>query len=184
MNNLQSSRGAISKSAPAVCLIALLAPIAGAQIPGAAPAHARAVLTSSGRATLDVNRLAPSGPAPSDLLREIDDPALGRRWMLYRDPRHPERPGRLVAIGAPSQPNTMRSPVAAAAPRPVIRAGDPVVLEEHSPIVDARLEAVALNPAFQGSVLQVRLVLGGKIFNAIAIAPGRVALAPQPGSQP
>jgi len=166
----------------------LFAPIAIAQARVAAPGHAGAVLASSGRAAPDVNRLASSDPAPSDLLREIDDPALGRRWLLYRDTRHPEGPGRLIAVGAPTldglHTGSRAQPHSIPASQPVIRIGDRVVLEEHSPIVDARLEAIALAPALQGSALKVRLVLGGKIVEAIAIAPGRVALTPQQGSQP
>jgi len=173
----------ISSAAPSLCfIVALFAPIVMAQIPGAAPLHAGTVLTSSGRATLDLDR-----PDPLDLLREIDDPALGRRWLLYRDPRHPQGPGRLVAADAPmlDHPNNSATLLPGATRSlPVIRAGDRVILEESTPIVEARLEAIALIPAFQGSPLKVRLVLGGKIVTAIAVAPGRVALASPPESRP
>lgn len=141
------------------------------------------MLTSSGRASLNLSR-----PRPSELLREIDDPNLGRRWLLYRDSGHPGGPGRLVLAGsmAPdrSHISASGSEGIASTSRPVIRGGDPVVLEESTPIVDARLQAIALGPALEGSRLKVRLAIGGKVVAAIAIAPGRVELAPQLEGQP
>jgi flagella basal body P-ring formation protein FlgA len=50
-------------------------------------------------------------------------------------------------------------------------------VEESSPVVEARLEAVALGPAVVGSAFNVRLKIGGKIVRALALAPGRAALA-------
>jgi hypothetical protein len=60
--------------------------------------------------------------------------------------------------------------------QPVLRAGDSLIVEEHTAILDAQWEAVALNPAAAGSVLQVRLKIGGKIVIAIATGPGRAEL--------
>jgi hypothetical protein len=148
-----------------------------------APAHAQnqrealaAVIVSSGQAAVDQN------PTPAELIREIDDPHLGSRWLLYRDPAHPGGPGRLVRVGSIA-PDRLRSSApltgGEAAARPIIHPGDRVVLEEDTSVVDARLEAVALGPALAGSPLQVRLALGGRILPAIAVAPGRVALAPE-----
>jgi hypothetical protein len=34
--------------------------------------------------------------SPGQLVRIIDDPSLGDRWLLIRDPNHPGGPGRLV----------------------------------------------------------------------------------------
>lgn len=184
MSKPEPIRNATSHPEPLLCwIVALFAPIVMAQGRAAASSGDAATFASSHLAAPD-----PSSPNPSDLLREIDDAALGRRWLLYRDPRHPEGPGRLVAVSesAPGRAHAASplSRASSAALRPVIRAGDRVILEEHSPIVDARLEAIALVPAAQGSPLKVRLVLGGKIVQGVAIAPGRVGLAPQPESLP
>jgi hypothetical protein len=129
-----------------------------------------------------------------DLIREIDDPNTGRRWLLYRGVSHQGGPGRLVEAdlgpeGAEQQ-NAGRPAFAGAArtaessERPVIRSGDRVILEENTPVVEARLEAVALGPALPGSRLQVRLRIGGIVVSAVAIAPGRVALLPNREPQP
>jgi flagella basal body P-ring formation protein FlgA len=59
--------------------------------------------------------------------------------------------------------------------RPVIRAGDRLVVEENTAVIEARLEAVALGPAALGSSFDVRLKLGGKVARAVALAPGRAA---------
>ena len=50
------------------------------------------------------------------------------------------------------------------------------MVEEHTPVVDARLEAVALNPAMAGSVFNVRLSVGGRTMRAVALGPGRAVL--------
>ncbi len=174
-----------STGSPAIlCLsLAIFAPVAMAQTGGAPTSGDTAILTSSGRATLTLDR-----PDPSDLLAETDDSSLGRRWLLYRNPRHPEGPGRWIALTVaapiPSQVASLPVQGSGALQRPTIRAGDRVILEESTPIVEARLEAIALVSAFPGSRLRVRIVLGGKVLEAIAIAPGRVALAPQPEGQP
>ena len=61
---------------------------------------------------------------------------------------------------------------------PAIRPGDMVVVEEHIAAVEAYLEAVALEPAQLGTRLNVRLKIGNRVVRAVAIAPGRVAMAP------
>jgi len=48
----------------------------------------RAAIFSSGEAT-------PLATESSQIVREIDDPHLGTRWLLMRDPVHPAGPGRL-----------------------------------------------------------------------------------------
>jgi flagella basal body P-ring formation protein FlgA len=68
--------------------------------------------------------------------------------------------------------------------QPVIHAGDRVIVEENSPVVEARLEAVALGPAALGSALEVRLKIGGLVVRAIARGPGRAALQPEIGVRP
>jgi hypothetical protein len=184
MNEFKSDRCGSIRLVKVWCIwLVVFSPTVMAQTQRVAPSGEPATAHSTGLASVDLNR-----PDPSDLLREIDDPGLGRRWLLYRDPRHPQGPGRLVAVGAPtlhrSNAVSSISSGAADASRPVIRAGDRVILEENTPIVEARLEAIALVPAFRGSPLKVRLILGGKVLAAVAIAPGRVELAAQPESQP
>jgi hypothetical protein len=60
---------------------------------------------------------------------------------------------------------------------PVIRAGDLIVVEEHTEVVDAVLEAVALGPAAEHGTLHARLRIGGRVVQATAVAPGRAQLA-------
>ena len=67
------------------------------------------------------------------------------------------------------------------AAKPVIHAGESVQVEEHSPVLDASLQAVALSSAASGGVLRVRLRIGGRVLRARAIAAGRVAMEPAGG---
>jgi hypothetical protein len=153
-----------------VFVLAMGSNIAQAQSARSSKADARLVFSSSSPA--DVS------PASGEILREIDDPRNGDRWLLLRDEDHPAGPGRLVLVSAlPSMENsanqTGRRPDA---PSPVIRPGDHIVVEEHSALVDARLEAVATEPAWSGSVFSARLTLGGRIVRARAAGPGRATL--------
>jgi hypothetical protein len=122
--------------------------------------------------------------AQQQALREIFDPHSGALWLLVKDAEHPGGPGRLI----------LRSPeeVAAIAPKAtrqkasalVIRAGDRVVVEEHSGVADAVLEAVALAPAAEQEPLRVRLRIGGRVLRAVAVAPGRARLTPAGEARP
>ena len=122
------------------------------------------------------------------LVREIVDPNLGDRWLLLRDQMHPARPGRLLLASVGEiRAGTLRlqerqdlSPVLV----PVIRAGDRLILEEDTPVVTSRLEAVALGAAAAGSALNVRLRVGGPVVRAVAVAPGRARLASPDQVQP
>ena len=58
----------------------------------------------------------------------------------------------------------------------MIRAGDKLVVEEHSLTTDAYLEGVALGPAGPGAALRVRLSIGSRVVRAVAVAPGRATL--------
>jgi hypothetical protein len=126
------------------------------------------------------------------VVREIDDPDTGDRWMLMRDPVHPEGPGRLVLAGGPgvdrAGASRQQRPVASAAGqapgRPVIHAGDELIVEEHTPVVETRLEAVALGPAEEGARFRARLKIGGKVVDAVAVSAGRAALWPGYEAQP
>ena len=134
---------------------------------------------------------APAREASAALvIREIDDPATGMRWLLERDPSRPGGPGRLVpvsgrgwAVGPARQRGTVPRPIGPAIQpalyRPVIRAGDRLVIEENTPVVEARLAAVALGPAAAGASFAARLQFGGTVVQAVAVAPGRATLAPE-----
>jgi flagella basal body P-ring formation protein FlgA len=58
------------------------------------------------------------------------------------------------------------------------------MVEEHTPVVDAVLEAQALNPAAEGESFDVRLTIGGKVIRAVALGPGRAKFEAQSGGQP
>jgi hypothetical protein len=126
------------------------------------------------------------------VIREIDDPHSGARWLLMRDRNHPAGPGRLVLVAAPGRHAGPGVPVGTLfttstvliPPRPVIRAGDRLVVEENTAVIEARLEAVALGPATLGSTFDVRLKMGGKVARAVALAPGRAAFQAQTEARP
>jgi len=121
------------------------------------------------------------------VLREIDDPYTGARWLLMRDPVHPGGPGRLVLLANENHSageGAVRVELQPVALRPIIRAGDRLIVEEHTQVVEARLEAVALNPAAAGSVLDVRLKIGGRVVRAVAMAPGRAVFQSQAEARP
>jgi len=137
--------------------------------------------------------------ARETIVREIDDAATGDRWLLERDANR-SGPGRLVrletrtqtaswsdaaALGAPAQENSSAKAKPAqpdSTPAPVIRAGDALAVSEHSAIVDAYLEAVALGTAAAGAAFPARLKIGGKVVRVVALAPGRAALSPLSGT--
>jgi hypothetical protein len=131
----------------------------------------------------------PSEFSAGEILREIDDPHTGDRWLLLRDQSHPAAPGRLVRVTARSKCEkrnieesgrcAAQSPIIQKArPCPILRAGDRLIAVESSAVLDGQLEAVALGPATAGSPLYVRLKFGGTVVRAIAQAPGRVILLP------
>ena len=107
-----------------------------------------------------------------EIVREIDDPHTGGRWLLTHDPMHPAGPGRLVLVRG-IRSAVPRSDGSVVEPLPVIHAGDTLIVEENTAAVEARLEAVALRPAVAGSPLDVRLKIGGKVVRVMALAPGR-----------
>ena len=123
----------------------------------------------------------PSSAFPSpggEIVREIDDPRNGDRWLLMRDESHPAGPGRLRLVstlrGGRMDPSQARQTAPAAdTPPPVIRAGERVVVEENTAVVEAHFEAVAMGPAWAGSSFNVRLSIGGRVMRAVAQGPGR-----------
>lgn len=128
---------------------------------------------------------APAVSPSTEVLREIDDPSTGNRWLLLRDPEHPGGPGRLVlanAADAGTGPRRVRrlTPVV---PHSVIHGGDQVVVEETTPVLEARYEGVALGPAEKGKSMNVRLKVNGRVVRAVALGPGRAALDSKPGGR-
>jgi hypothetical protein len=136
---------------------------------------------------------APAAPRPTAVpasaqvpaFREIDDPHSGARWLVVRDMEHPGGPGRLVPLGAGQRHGNLplNAPKLAAA-APVIRAGDRIVVEEHTDVVDAVLEAVALGPAVEQGPLEARLRIGGRVVRVVALAPGRARLTAKGEARP
>jgi hypothetical protein len=163
-------------------LVWAVASICCAQAP--AGSRVQVLLSSAGPGPVRVESLA-----QEEIVREIDDPHSGDRWLLMRNARVPGGPGRLVLVsagrrglgGASAQAATQ---IEDAGLRPVIRVGDRLIVEEHTPLVDAVLEARALNPAAPGSALDVRLTVGGRVLRAVALGPGRAALQPETGARP
>lgn len=122
--------------------------------------------------------------------RLIRDPHTGMRWLLERDAGNPAGPGRMVLLtrhdGAQFESVTAkrRAPMMSReVQHPVIRSGDRLVVEESSAVVEARLEAVALGPAAEGAEFKVRLAIGGKVVQVVALGPGRAAFAAPEGKQ-
>ena len=126
-------------------------------------------------------------------VREIDDPQTGARWMLYASTDG--GPGKLLLVQPGVDPlvqsgvlaNHTTTGVWNQVPlqlKPIIRGGERVLVEEHTPVVDALLEAIALGPARQDATLRVRLKIGGAIVQAVVLGPGRVAFAPLTGDKP
>ncbi len=140
-------------------------------------AGAALALVAPGLVALRVLARAEDRPlVPNTVVREIDDPSSGDCWLLERDPSHPGGPGRLVLA-------RRESSLPESGEKPVIRAGERVIVEENSPVAVARLEAVALSNGWRGSALKVRIEIGGRIARAIAIAPGRAALEEEGGAR-
>jgi hypothetical protein len=147
--------------------------------------HAQVMLSSGGLASVETLGQGVQG----EVVREIDDPHTGDRWLLVRNDLVPGGPGRLVLVaahrnlagGAIVQP---AGEAREAEVLPVIRAGDRLIVEEHTARVDVVLEARALAPAAAGSAFDVRLTIGGNRVRAIALGPGRAALQTITGERP
>lgn len=120
-------------------------------------------------------------PAQGELLREFTDPCLGTHWQLRADPVHPEGPRRLILLdplgtrrrGPEDQTVSARLKPQAGqefkegegetpnlTPPLVIRAGDRVIVDQQTPLLHARLQAVALESAGVGQRVRVRLGAG------------------------
>jgi hypothetical protein len=167
-------------------------PVALAQMSRTLPLGEAASITSA--STL------PTQIPAERILREFDDSNNGVRWLLVRDESHPGGPGRLVpvmgSVPTPQWKSTEKgkTPVVqsiakvanpgTAAPSLIVRAGDRLIVEEHTRVADVHLEAVALGSATAGAALNVRLKLGGKVLRAIVIEPGRATLQTETEARP
>ena len=113
---------------------------------------------------------APAVIGAGRVLREINDPHSGERWLLLPNAADPAGPAQWIRsdeIGwSPTGRNKIKESV-------VIHRGDRVVVEERGETVAAWLEATALEPAAVGCWLSVRLKIGGRVLRAVAIAEGR-----------
>jgi hypothetical protein len=150
---------------------------AGAQTP--AGFHAQILSSSSGP-------VVAGSRAYGEPVREIDDPHTGARWLLVRNDRNPGGPGRLVLVGVDQKKTDEASGQRAEEelrPGPVIFAGDRLIVEEHTALVDAVLEARALSPAAPGVEFNARLTIGGRVVRAVALGPGYAALQPRTGAE-
>jgi hypothetical protein len=131
-----------------------------------------------------------SGPGSSELqgniarnqVRELDDPNTGKRWLLLRDSANPAGPGRWVR--GPDSAGVRVPGLVPGALVPVIRSGDRLIVEQDSALIHARLEAMALGSAAPGAAVNVRLRIGGRVFRAVALGPGRATLEPEAGVEP
>jgi len=150
----------------------VIASMAAAQSPAAR--GAQVLVSSGGQASFE-------SQAQEEIVREIDDPHTGERWLLMRSAQFPGGPGRLVlAMPHRNAPGGASVSVAGqpeeAQLTPVIHIGDRLIVEEHTAVVDAVLEARALNPAAAGAQFDARLTIGGNVVRVVALGPGRAAL--------
>ncbi len=116
-----------------------------------------------------------------DVIRKIEDPSTGDLWMLLRDHSRSGGPGRMVLARSGHDP--VQQPVSDNE-RPIIQSGDAVAVEEHTPVVDVRLEAIALGPAAKGTRFRARLKIGGRVVQVVAVLPGRAVFAPESKVEP
>jgi|GEM_PF-4466060 len=105
---------------------------------------------------------------------EIHDPSTGAVWLLVRDDAHPGGPARLVL----TKPGNVSGPVDR---KLLIHAGDRIVVEEHTAIVDARLTAIALTSAAEGEKLQARMVIGGGVVTVRVVSAAVAEFATEAG---
>ncbi|HEU5351239.1 MAG TPA: hypothetical protein VFU55_06550 [Terracidiphilus sp.] len=137
--------------------------------------------------------------APTQAVREVDDRATGVRWLLVRDAVHPAGPGRWIRSDVPGNDTetvadangeqAARADARTVAPQMpdgqvkppaplVMRGGDPIVVVQQTPVLTARLSAVALEPAAKGTLIQARLKATDARVWVIAVGPGEATLAP------
>lgn len=163
---------------------------------GVAALGAAAALTAGGQemsgASLErqpaaaIEHTSSSSQPLGEVIREVIDLETGDRWLLVRDMANPGGPGRMVraknaeagsGVGAAESRVTEGGRHAGdVRQRPIIQAGDALIVEEHTAVVDARLEAVALGSAATGTEFRAQLKIGGKVVRVVALAAGRARL--------
>jgi hypothetical protein len=159
---------------------------------GALAAFGQAAAGPSSPETSRVLSAEKGAAEPSlQVLREIDDMETGHRWLLVRDWSRPAGPARLLLMnraasryGLKEGKNPAARLASGPSKAPVIRTGDRLIVEEHTPVVEARLAAIALDPASMGASLKVRLEIGDRVVQVVALGPGRAVFAPQAGARP
>lgn len=115
------------------------------------------------------------------VIRSFEDAGTHQSWTVVQDKKRPAAPARLVGVAilpaaGRASAEESRDALLQTASRPIIHAGDSLVVDEHTAIADARLEATALGAAARGERLRVRLKIGDRIVPAIAIEPGRAEI--------
>jgi hypothetical protein len=114
-------------------------------------------------------------------IRSIEDRGTHQHWILLQNLNRPAAPALLLqgAQGLPcgrfriEKSGSRSKSDARSFQPPVIRAGDYLIVSEHSSELDADLEATALKSAVIGNSLTVRLKAGGRTLSVIATGPGR-----------
>ncbi len=117
----------------------------------------------------------PQDCTPPRIVRELRDPHTGARWLVIRNTKNPSGPGRMILSAGEDENPLGCGPKYSS--EPIIHAGDRVAIEEHTADLDSSLDATAFDGAAIGSSFRARLKIGGKLVRAVAIAPGRAALA-------
>jgi hypothetical protein len=181
----------------AICLAVLaISATLSAQSHVAVRSRAQSILSSGSLALNSESVLGTQAPGvapgelvPGEIVREIDDPHTGDRWLLLRNAEAPGGPGRLVriAVRRESFSGTTRPSAHSSEETtllPAIHSGDRLTVVEHTARVDTTLEAYALAPAAVGGTLDVRLAIGGRVVRVVALGTGRAVIQPETGEQP
>jgi hypothetical protein len=121
---------------------------------------------------------------PLEVVRSLRDPHTGQCWQLTRQSLPSGGPGRMIQVSdeecAVISLKTNGMPRGKPEPKmqtPAIRAGDRLIVEETSAVVEARFAAVALSPAVLGATFNARMQIGGRVVRVIALGSGRAAFA-------
>ena len=118
------------------------------------------------------------------VLRSFDDPGTAQQWFLLRDPSQPARPAKLIVVVHHRSDRTDRVSgrrshsvtEGSGSDLPLVRAGDKIVLSEHSPGVESRFEATALSTASLGHVVSVRVDVWGRVLQAVVTGDARAEI--------
>lgn len=115
----------------------------------------------------------------------IRDPASGMSWRVATDPRHPERPAKMVEISNEDYCGDRligglragREPrVADTVQSPIVRAGDWLQVLQDTRVVHAEFNAMALSKGWPGDSIKVRLRFAGKVMRVRLTASGQALL--------